>query len=446
MFSSVGRRLALLNALVVILVLVTVSIAMLVFLQQRLEAEVDRNLEDRAAAAQVAWTDLFRAQIGAKPGHEVASLLSDDNEDESSDDNSDQESEAGEELIQSGDTIAYALSVDGQILADARGIAIPGLPDLEPLTVAVAGNPVFSETVIDGETVRIYTEPAVVDGVIAGAIQVAQGQGEYEAALQVVRYATLGGLLLGALVAIPAGLFLASRSMRPVRAAFEKQRAFVADASHELRTPLTVLRAQTEYLQRTPDLSAEERENGHQTIIREVDSMSRLVNDLLLLARSDDAPLMLDRRSENATDVARAAIDSFHETADRAGVSLLLNTPERAMISIDRGRVMQVLRIVIDNALNHTPSGGSVTVSVSSLRDAVQFRITDTGSGIAPADLDHVFDRFYRADESRNRREGGAGLGLTIAKTLVDAHGGQIAIESDLENGTTVIVTLPNVQ
>ena len=231
--------------------------------------------------------------------------------------------------------------------------------------------------------------------------------------------------------------------MRPIRAAFEKQQAFVADASHELRTPLTILRAQTEYLQRTQDLSSADLESGHQTMVREIDSMNRLVTDLLLLARSDNAALLLDRTRQNLTTIAEDAVDSFRSAAEEAGLSVTVMAPGETMATVDRDRILQVFRIVIDNAIKHTPSGGSVTVEIKPNRDAVAIQITDTGSGIEAADLAHIFDRFYRADQSRNRNQGGTGLGLTIARTLVEAHGGQIEVRSEPSVGTSVLITLP---
>ncbi|MGD9715375.1 MAG: histidine kinase dimerization/phospho-acceptor domain-containing protein, partial [Thermomicrobiales bacterium] len=296
MFTSVGRKLAILNAAVVLGILALVSLAMFLFLQRSLQDEVDHALEDRAEAAQISWAPLFREAVGSVT---VAALLSDDSpqadeerEDEQRSDNDDQREEAeeaAEDFVQSGDTIGFALAEDGHILANSRGVELAGLPYLDVLPSALAGESVYSDITIDGESVRVLTEPAYVDGRVAGAVQIAQGQGAFEAALRVVRIATLGGLLLGAAVAIPAGLFLANRSMRPIRRAFEQQRAFVADASHELRTPLTVMRAQAEYLQRSPDLDSDELAHGHEVIISEVDAMSRLVNDLLLLARGEQA-------------------------------------------------------------------------------------------------------------------------------------------------------------
>jgi two-component system, OmpR family, sensor histidine kinase CiaH len=443
-FSRVGRRLAVLNAVVVITVLAAMSLAMLLFLQSRLEGEVDHHLEDRADAAQVAWSSLFVSGEVVTIDRKLSLQSSDSNsEDDDQEDKTDQESEASSDLIQSGDTIAYALAPDGAILADARGVPIPDLPYLEALPAALNGETTFDDLMIDGESVRVLTEPAIFEGQVLGAIQVAQGQGEYDAALQVVRNASIGGLLLGALIAIPAGLFLASRSMKPVQTAFEKQQTFIADASHELRTPLTLLRAQAEFLQRSSNLTPEERAEGEATIIREVDSMNRLVSDLLLMARAEHPSLALERSNLDLSEIARAAVSSLQASGARKGVNLSASCPDRIFMEIDGERIQQILRILIDNAIRYTPSGGSVIVASSVDHGSCQVTVADTGLGIAPDDLDHIFDRFYRSDRSRNREDGGTGLGLAIAKTLAEAHGGSLTVTSQLQNGSIFTLKLP---
>ncbi len=451
MFASVGRRLAILNALVVLGILALISIAVFLFLQRSLEAEVDRSLQDRAAAAQLAWEGVFRESISASGPREIAALVLSDNSDdeqdhdEEDDDREEHEEEhnAAEELIESGDTIAYALAPEGEVLADARGVPVPGLPALAPLDRAISGSSSTIEMTIEGETVRVYTEPAWIDGQIAGAVQVAQGQGENEAVLRTVRLATLGGLALGAVVAIPAGLFLANRSMRPIRHAFDQQKMFVADASHELRTPLTVLRAQAEYLERTPDLPADEIAAGHAELIREVDAMSLLVNDLLLLARADNAALTLDRGEHDLTAIATQAVGAFGQSARDAGITLTIDADGPVVATVDPERMQQVIRILVDNGLSHTPAGGSVTVGIEDRPSAVRLTVADSGSGIDPADLPHIFDRFYRAEKARTKTTGGTGLGLAIARSLVEAHGGSIRADSTAGAGATFTVTLP---
>jgi two-component system sensor histidine kinase CiaH len=327
------------------------------------------------------------------------------------------------------------------VLADARGIPIPGLPAFDALQPALAGTATTRELSIEGQPVRVYTEPVYVDGTIAGAVQVAQGQGEYEAALRVVRLATLGGLLLGAAVAIPAGLFLASRSMRPIRQAFDQQRAFVADASHELRTPLTVLRAQTEYLQRSPQLTDAERSAGYQAIVDEVDAMSLLVNDLLLLARADSASMTLERGPNDLAAIARHAATSFAEHAREGNVTLSVDAPQPVVAQVDADRMAQVIRILLDNAIMHTPAGGSVTVLVDQQAGKPRLSVIDTGTGIASDELDRIFDRFYRGTKARAANSGGLGLGLAIAKTLVEAHGASINAASQPGAGSTFTIT-----
>ena len=445
MFASVGRRLAILNAAVVLGILALVSIAMFLFLQRSLQEEVDQALEDRAAAAQVTWAPLFRDAVAPNT---VASLYSDDepdSEEEQADDSHDEDDdddEAAENFVQSGDTIAYALDGDGNVLANSRGISMAGLPFLDAMPAALGGKHSFDDVMIEGETVRILTEPAIIDGRIVGAIQVAQGQDAYEAALRVVRIATLGGLALGAVVAIPAGLFLAHRSMRPIRRAFAQQQAFVADASHELRTPLTVLRVQAEYLQRGKDVTVDDLDQGHQVIIAEVDTMNRLVNDMLLLARAEHASLVLEPARHDLTEVVQQTLASFSLSAEQAGVTLV--PPDRRSIhaTFDASRIQQVVRILVENAIAHTPASGVVTVSIEDRGSGISVVVSDTGKGIAPADLPHVFDRFYRSQESHGKG-GGMGLGLAIAKTLVELHGGEISAVSEPGTGSVFTFRIP---
>src|SRR5262249_33597375 len=190
--------------------------------------------------------------------------------------------------------LLYAFGTDGHLLAASRGVAIPGLPVQEAVDAALKGTKQQRTLHIDEENVRVYTAPVVIDGRIVGAIQAARGQGEHEAELRLVLI----------------GIFLAGRAMRPIDAAFARQRTFVADASHELRTPLTVIRANAELVQRLPSATPEvQQEVGN--IVDEVDEMAGLADDLLLLARLDDAALQLDAKShdlgETVREIGRAA-------------------------------------------------------------------------------------------------------------------------------------------
>ena len=298
MFASIGRRLALLNAAVVVAVIALVGISTFSLLRQSLDREADQALADRAAVARASWSDLFASgrplptpvQPEAADDQETNELAPDGQGDD------DGEDDEAHELLESGDILLFAVDANGSLLANARGLPVPGLPDTAGVAAALAGGVDARGIEIGGETIRVYTTPIRSDDGIVGAIQAARSDREHQAELRLVGVMSLAGVGLGAIVAVPVGLFLARRAMRPIDAAFARQRAFVADASHELRTPLTLIRATTELVQRLPDASPAVREELG-SVLDEVDATDRLVGDLLLLARLDSDELPLRRHT-----------------------------------------------------------------------------------------------------------------------------------------------------
>jgi signal transduction histidine kinase len=229
----------------------------------------------------------------------------------------------------------------------------------------------------------------------------------------------------------------------PIQQAFRRQQEFVADASHELRTPLTVLHSATDLLNRHRDepLSA----NGElfNDVRAEIARMERLTMDLLTLARSDQGGLELMTAPLELADLASDVVRRTTPLAQNAGVQLVLTGAAEATVEGDPDRLQQVLLIVVDNAIKHTPSGGRVEVRVRRTPTSGLLEVIDTGTGIAPEHLPRIFDRFYRADKARARERGGTGLGLAIAKMLVDAHGGHLSLSSTVGVGTHVTIALP---
>jgi signal transduction histidine kinase len=218
------------------------------------------------------------------------------------------------------------------------------------------------------------------------------------------------------------------------------RRNMVADVAHELRTPLTVIQGNLQaMLEGVFPMDAEQ----VASIYDETRLLTRLVDDLRDLALADAGQLRLERLPVDLAETARTATANFAAAADAAGVALACDAPDPAMTLGDADRLAQVLRNLFGNALRHTPAGGQVSVRVQRSGDLVRLDVVDTGTGIAPEDLPHVFDRFYRADKSRSRRGGGAGLGLAIVRQLVLAHGGNITVKSALGAGTVFTVVLP---
>ncbi len=230
-----------------------------------------------------------------------------------------------------------------------------------------------------------------------------------------------------------------------LRAARQMQIDFVANVSHELRTPLTSIKGMAETLRDGAVDDIEVRDHFLETIETETDRLTRLVNDLLLLSQADSDALNLRRSQVDIVALVRAVIDRLAPQAQSQGLTLRL-TLNGAIptVWIDPDRVEQILVNLLDNAFKYSRSGGEVAIKVAAQDEHfVQIQVCDEGVGIPPEDLSRIGERFYRVDASRSRAEGGSGLGLAIVRTLVQAHGGALQLESEQGVGTTVSFTLP---
>jgi two-component system, OmpR family, sensor histidine kinase CiaH len=243
-----------------------------------------------------------------------------------------------------------------------------------------------------------------------------------------------GGLVLAGL----GGWWLAGKSLRPVRIAFNRQHAFVSDASHELRTPLAVIRANAEFLQQEQPENVEARD-----IVSETDRLSSLVDALLAVARDDDRGAKALHMRVDLAEVVEATVASFQTVTTDHELQLTYATPDELIVMGDRDQVRQVLVILLDNAVRYTPAGGRIHVQAREDGKEAVLTVHDTGIGIPEEALPRVFERFYRADDARNRQSGGVGLGLAIARELVTRHSGRISVTSTEGAGSTFTVRLP---
>lgn len=220
-----------------------------------------------------------------------------------------------------------------------------------------------------------------------------------------------------------------------------QRRHLVADVAHELRTPLSNVQGYVEALR---DGVLEPDAQTLATIHQQVLYLSELVEDLRLLADTEAGDFTLHRERGSLDDALRECVEGVRARAEAKGVALASRLPASAPeMSFDRTRLAQVVGNLLDNAIRHTPPGGSVTVEMDVGADAATVSIRDTGEGIPEEQLPFVFDRFYRVDPSRSRITGGAGLGLTIARQLVEAHGGTIRAESTPGQGAVFVIDLP---
>lgn len=286
----------------------------------------------------------------------------------------------------------------------------------------------------NGAALRVYSYALPGKGHLV--VQVTRSLELEEDALHgLLAYMLLG---VGGSLALAAagGWFLAGKSLAPVRAAFERQQAFVADASHELRTPLAVIRANAEFLQQGQPESEEAAE-----ILAETDRLTALVDSLLALARGH-----ITAAPEHPLDLGALVSESAQSMQPLASdrkVALAIDTSPGLEVQGDPDQLRRLVVILVDNALRYTPAGGRVTVDAHRNDGTAVVAVSDTGIGIPADALQHVFERFYRADEARNRASGGAGLGLSIAEQLVTAHGGRISAESAPGRGSTFTISLP---
>lgn len=223
------------------------------------------------------------------------------------------------------------------------------------------------------------------------------------------------------------------------------RRNLLADVAHELRTPLSVLQGNLRaILDEVYPLDQSEMAR----LYEHTRLLSRLVNDLHELAQAEARQLPLDLQETNLSRLVATTAETFRPSAEAKGITLTTELPaDLPSVHIDAARITQVLQNLLANALRHTPAEGTITIRAEANPETVQLAIADTGDGIPPEHLPHIFDRFYRADPARSRDRGGAGLGLAIARAIIEAHGGQITVASEGvlggKPGSTFTIHLP---
>lgn len=261
--------------------------------------------------------------------------------------------------------------------------------------------------------------------------------------LQKSTYAMVVLGIVALLLATVLGHILSGRAMVPLREAYEKQRQFAADASHELRTPLAVVMASADLLENDPSITSPFLKQVIADVRDEVKKMTRLVSDLLLVARSDNKALKLKLQKFDAAELLSQTARLMQPLADKKHIALDIRNCDAHVIQADEQKIKQLMLILVDNAVKYTPDGGEVHVGFEKApQGRVRFFVQDTGIGIAKEDQRRIFDRFYRVDKARSREMGGNGLGLSIAQEIVNLHQGSIEVTSTLGKGTRFTVEL----
>lgn len=239
---------------------------------------------------------------------------------------------------------------------------------------------------------------------------------------------------------------LTRANMRPIMRAWSQQRTFVADAAHEFKTPMTVIQNNLERMLERPNDTVMDQVENVANALTEVRHLNNLTGDLLTLSQADaDVPLFAFADMDLAK-VAREVGDIFEFTAEEKGQTLRVDVPETLPIVGDAQRLRQLLVILTDNAQKYAGEGADVTISATQTNISIKLQVSDTGKGVPDADKQRLFDRFYRVDKARSRSTGGHGLGLAIAKWVVQGHRGTIEVLDNQPHGTIFSMTLPKNQ
>jgi two-component system sensor histidine kinase CiaH len=325
-------------------------------------------------------------------------------------------------------------------ITGARQIASPIVEDVDASIHALAfGYDLRTVRLSDETNARLLTYRTNGSG-IPTVIQIGRLLDDQDRLLQLY---LIGLLLLGFIASLMISIlswYLSGRSIKPAQKAWDQQQLFISNASHELRTPLTLIRANADYAIRSGKPQAQV--TALNDVLGEVDYMNHLVDDLLLLSRLDTHRLVLDRKELNVDLLLREISRQATVIARNRGVRIV-NRKTGCVIAGDPNRIRQVILSLIDNALRFTPPGGVIEMGAVQKAGMIDLYVRDNGSGIAPEHLEKLFERFYQVPGSNVPETRNNGLGLSIAKALVEAQGGKIRIETQVGQGATVWLSMP---
>jgi heavy metal sensor kinase len=381
---------------------------------------------------------------------------------------------AGSGHLGQDEFVVQLLAPDGSLLEKIGGAAL-----------AAPNRPGFGTQTQGGQRWRVYTLPiSTPAGKISGWLQAAQSLASTDQTLADMRRQLLLGLPMVLVLIAAGGVLLADRALRPIdqitrtarawgptnlsrrigyrgppdeigrlaetldamlerlQASFEGERRFTGDAAHELRTPLTALKGQIEVT-----LSRERRPSDYRTTLaalaEQVDRLIRLSDGLLFLSRADGGRVHIHAAPTDLTELLGSVADQIKPVLDAHQLILTTDFEPGVWSYADRDLLIQLMFDLLDNAIKHSPSATEITLGLHRDQDDALISVADTGPGIPSEHLTHLFDRFYRVEQDRSRRTGGAGLGLAIVREIARLHGGQVTVNSTLGAGSTFLVRLP---
>jgi len=393
--------------------------------RHQLDDEINRSITD-------SLTELRGAGLPAT----APSLAGDSNGDGHDDDDEHRDDDHDDDGSVPGvaaDVFFVTTDASGTVLSNPRRVDLEGIAFVDLVAAAQTGD---GRQDVRGEHGHYRISTVAITGGDGQYLHVGRSLEARDRQLRTLALVFAAGGSFALVLSTAGGYWLAGRTLGPIRAAMDAQRRFVSDASHELRTPITVVKANNELLLRHPEQRIEANMDQVEAIAVETDHMARLVGDLLTLARADEGAAELSREPLDLCELASEVVRDMEPVAEARGLVLEWQG-DRAMVDGDPQRLRQLAAILVDNALTYTPAGGRVRVTCHSSGRHVDFSVTDTGPGVAAADQDRIFDRFFRVDTSRSRAEGGTGLGLSIGRWIAEAHGGRLSVRSREGEGAT---------
>ena len=243
-------------------------------------------------------------------------------------------------------------------------------------------------------------------------------------------------------ISIIISFILSNRTLKPIIESWNRQTEFVQNASHELRTPLTIIQAKQELLLQEPNKKIIDKSKDITVCIKETRRLSKLIKELMALARADSNKLDLVKEVFNIDALIKEVIEPYIEIAKMQKKNINLDLKSNKDIKADKNKITELLIIILDNAIKYTGENDSINIKSYYKDGKIHIEIADTGIGIGKEAIKHVFERFYREDKARSRETGGNGLGLSIAQTIVQAHNGSIKLINNEPKGTKVIIKL----
>ncbi|MEH2175993.1 HAMP domain-containing sensor histidine kinase [Nostoc sp.] len=280
------------------------------------------------------------------------------------------------------------------------------------------------------------------NGELVGYVRVSQSLEEFDETLQKLDWGLSGGIIITLVLSGIGGILLTHQAMQPIEESFAKLKQFTADASHELRSPLMAIKINAELPLEYPEEIGPKDAEKFQAIASATNQMTRLTEDLLMLARTDRVSNQ-NRDTLNLTSILENLIQLYKPQAEAKQINLKIQLIANLQLIGDSSHLTRLFTNLIENAIYYTPSGGVVEIKTRRIGSHLYINVQDTGMGIAPENINKVFERFWRADRSRAYWLGGSGLGLAIAQTIAQNHGGLISVTSQLEVGSCFTVRLP---